>query len=424
MEVRRLLLALIVLVASCSHEKVETISHGRFSKVEVVRGKGDVQSVVLLITDLDGWTPRMKSLANTLAQQHALVIGVPLETFYTELQKEIGGCEFTDGDLENLSHFVQAYEKLGGYTHPILIGDGEGAAFAFANLVQAPQGTFAGAVTSRFTPHLKLRQELCAGEKLAVKKSGDGFDLVVPSSPVEDWTQLKSVDANAILAAVTKLAEAHPAAASTLPPELVDLPIMELPADDAKPGAPIAIFWSGDGGWAGLDEETANALNQKGVSIVGVDSLRYFWTSRTPEKVAADIERIQRVYTRQWRNERVLLIGYSQGADILPFALNKLSAEARKQVALAVAMGLGDHAVFEFHLANWIGPIKQGYDTLAEVRKIQGTPFLCIYGEEEDDTICPKLEGGAVRVVKLPGSHHFNGDYGRLAEEILKAAGA
>jgi type IV secretory pathway VirJ component len=32
------------------------------------------------------------------------------------------------------------------------------------------------------------------------------------------------------------------------------------------------------------------------------------------------------------------------------------------------------------------------------------------------------FKGAAVRVVKLPGSHHFNGDYGRLAEEILKAA--
>ncbi|HZP13951.1 MAG TPA: AcvB/VirJ family lysyl-phosphatidylglycerol hydrolase [Nevskiaceae bacterium] len=420
---KRALIGLVALIAACSHEKVETISHGRFPKVEVVRGKGDVQSVVMLITDLDGWTPKMKSLANTLAAKNALVIGIPLETFYAELQKEIGGCEFTDGDLENLSHFVQAYSKLGGYTHPILVGDGEGAAFAAANLMQAPDGTFAGAVTARFAPHLKLKQELCAGDHLVVKKSGDGFDIVLPSSPVEGWSQLKVADASAFAEAVTKLAEAHPAATSTLPPELVDLPIMELPADDAKPGAPIAIFWSGDGGWAGLDEEVANALNEKGVSIVGVDSLRYFWASRTPEKVAADIERIQRVYTKQWRSERVLLVGYSQGADILPFALNKLSADARKQISLAVAMGLGDHAVFEFHLANWIGPIKQGYDTLAEVRKIQGTPFLCIYGEEEDDTICPKLEGGAVRVVKLPGSHHFNGDYGRLAEEILKAAG-
>jgi type IV secretory pathway VirJ component len=364
----------------------------------------------------------VKSLAQTLAANQALVIGVPLQTFYGEIQKEIGGCEFTDGDLENLSHFVQAYEKLSGYTPPILMGDGEGAAFALANFVQAPEGTFAGAVTSRFAPHLKLKQELCAGENLKLKKSADGFDIVLPAAPIHDWLRLQSDDAGAATQAVAKLAEEHPAAESKLPPELRDLPIMELPADEAKAGAPMAIFWSGDGGWAGLDEEVAKALNEKGVSIVGVDSLRYFWTARTPEKVAADIERILRAYTKEWHTNRVLLVGYSQGADILPFALNKLSADARKQVALAVAMGLGDHADFEFHLANWIGPVKQGYDTLAEVRKIQGTPFLCIYGEEEDDTVCPKLEGSAVRVVKLPGSHHFNGDYGRLAEEILKAA--
>ena len=118
----------------------------------------------------------------------------------------------------------------------------------------------------------------------------------------------------------------------------------------------------------------------------------------------------------------MLLVGYSQGADILPFALNKLAPATRSRIALAAAIGLGDHAVFEFHLSNWTSEIKEGYDTLPEVQKIAGTRFVCIYGHEEDDTICPKLKGAAVRVVELPGSHHVNGDYARLAEEILNAA--
>lgn len=99
------------------------------------------------------------------------MIGVPLQRFYAVLEKQIGGCQYTDGDLENLSHFVQAYYKLPSYVPPVLIGYGEGAAFAYANLAQAPIGTFGGAVTLGFCPRLELRRELCAGEGLISEKS-------------------------------------------------------------------------------------------------------------------------------------------------------------------------------------------------------------------------------------------------------------
>lgn len=412
------------LLCGCAQPKEETLSHGRFDQVIVVRPGGETKTVALFLTDRDGWTPAADRIARALAREGALVIGVSLPRFYAELEKEISGCEYTDGDLENLSHFVQAYYKLPGYTAPTLIGTGEGAAFAFANLAQAPAATFGGAVTQRFQPHLSLRQELCKGEKLVVHQAGDGFDLAAMPGRFADWiTVAGDADAAMLARSYATLAATHHIATIAPPSPLADLPIVEVPAQTPKAGAPFAVFWSGDGGWAGLDEEVAAALSQRGVPVVGVDSLRYFWSARKPEGVAADLERIIRYYSGQWRSERVLLIGYSQGADILPATLNRLSAATRSHIALAAAMGLGDHAVFEFHLANWVSRVKEGYETLPEVQKIQGTTFLCIYGSEEDDTICPKLQGPAVRVVELPGSHHFNGDYGRLAEEILKAAG-
>jgi type IV secretory pathway VirJ component len=416
-------LTLGVLLIGCTRTSEETIAHGRFPHVIVTRPAKAPERVVLLLTDVDGWSTSAKGIARRLADEGALVIGVPLPEFYAELQKEIGGCDYTDGDLENLSHFVQAYYRLAGYSAPILVGYGEGAAFAYANFAQAPQGTFGGAVSAEFKPHLRLRQELCAGEKLVTHKTGDGFDLTLPSSPSPDWLRLPAgADASAIAQAVRKLADAHPAARSTLPEELSDLPIVEMPAAEAKPGAPIAIFWSGDGGWAGLDEEVADALVQRGVAVAGFDSLRYFWSERTPEKLAADVGRAVRHYSARWHSDRVLLIGFSQGADVLPFAMTRLPADVRPKIALFVAMSLARHAGFEFHLGNWIAAVKEGYDTLPEVQKIRGTPVLCIYGEEDEDSVCPELEGKGPQVVKLPGSHHFNGDYERLADEILKAA--
>ena len=60
--------------------------------------------------------------------------------------------------------------------------------------------------------------------------------------------------------------------------------MIEVPA---APGATatdsFAIVMSGDGGWAGLDKDVAQALSAHGIPVVGLDSLRYFWSPRTPE---------------------------------------------------------------------------------------------------------------------------------------------
>ncbi len=116
----------------------------------------------------------------------------------------------------------------------------------------------------------------------------------------------------------------------------------------------FAVLLSGDGGWAGLDKEVAGALSERGIPVAGVDSLRYFWKVRTPAGLAADLDRIIRYYAYQWKKKRVLLIGYSQGADVLPFAINRLPAETRDLVQLNVLIGLGKEAAFEFHVVELV----------------------------------------------------------------------
>ena len=48
--------------------------------------------------------------------------------------------------------------------------------------------------------------------------------------------------------------------------------------------------------------------------------------------------------------------------------------------------------------------------------------MLCIYGEEENDSLCPKLDPHKFTVVKLKGGHHFDGNYDSLARTILASA--
>ncbi len=179
---------------------------------------------------------------------------------------------------------------------------------------------------------------------------------------------------------------------------------------------------SGDGGWAGLDKDVAAALVAAGIPVVGLDSLRYFWGARTPQGLADDLDRMIRFYLARFGKKRVLLVGYSQGADVLPFAVNRLPAVSRTAVALVATIGLSEHALFEFHLSSWVSNDDSGLPTRPEIARIAQIPVLCIYGKDEDDSACPKLDPAKIHVVPMPGGHHFNGDYTGLARRILQQA--
>lgn len=44
----------------------------------------------------------------------------------------------------------------------------------------------------------------------------------------------------------------------------------------------VVLFVSGDGGWVGIDREIAEELAHRGVSVVGLNFLKYFWQGRPP----------------------------------------------------------------------------------------------------------------------------------------------
>jgi type IV secretory pathway VirJ component len=74
-------------------------------------------------------------------------------------------------------------------------------------------------------------------------------------------------------------------------------------------------------------------------------------------------------------------------------------------------------------MTSWVSDDNSGPATLPEVARIGGIPVLCIYGEDESDTLCPKLDPHKATLVKLKGGHHFDGNYAALAHTILSAAG-
>jgi len=448
-------LSLIALLAGASDAPPRTasLSHGRFQHIAVYVPAGTPQSFALLLSGDRGWDRHADALAAQLVAAGAMVAGIDTAQFAAALAADGSACVFPDGDLENLSHFVQAYYHVPTYLTPLLVGDSAGGAFAYAILAQAPADTFGGALSVGFCPRLTMRKPLCKGTALGLRplRPGAGMALLPAKSLADPWIVLQAAGERSCKAQPTRdfvakvaggvLVAAHrdllpqvriafgqliaksPGGRLAPPPAaLGDLPVVVIPAAAGSPASDrLAIMLSGDGGWAGLDQSVAAAIAASGIPVIGLDSLRYFWTARSPEGLAMDTDRLIRYYLALLGKRHALLIGYSQGADVLPFAVNRLPATTRASISLVAVMGLSEHALFEFHVTNWLADDTSGPATMPEVEHITGVPVICIYGADEADSLCPKLDPKRVRLVRMSGGHHFDDDYAGLARQILAA---
>jgi type IV secretory pathway VirJ component len=199
---------------------------------------------------------------------------------------------------------------------------------------------------------------------------------------------------------------------------LADLPLVEspLPAGSAAPTR-FAVLLSGDGGWAGLDRSIAASFQQHGIPVVGIDSLRYFWHERTPEQTARDVAAVIAHYASAWHCQQVDLVGYSFGADVLPFVVNRLPPQLVASIATLTLVGPSSSATFEIHVSNWLpGVVTPGLPTAPELAKLQ-PPLLCLQGTEETSSVCHGLPRATV--AQIGRGHHLGGDGDPIVERIL-----
>lgn len=209
-------------------------------------------------------------------------------------------------------------------------------------------------------------------------------------------------------------------------PGVEDLPLVEVPAPGASApgGGMMAVVMSGDGGWVGVSRSVAGALARQGIPTVGWNSLRYYRTPRTPQEAAEDLQRVVDTYGAAWGRPRVLLVGYSFGADALPFLVSRLPADVRGRVAGIAVVAMGRDAAFEFHFRDWISRETTQFRVVPEVRGLGRVPLLCVYGARDRETkvACPLLRDTGARVVRLPGGHYFRDAQGRVNRAVLEFA--
>ncbi|MFV3075314.1 virulence factor family protein [Niveispirillum fermenti] len=366
----------------------------------LVPAQGDSRAVVFLFSGLDGWDSNAATLAEQLSGAGITVVGIDVKAALPLLSKAAGDCVDPQWRVQHLSHEIQRALSLPRYRLPILAGVGAGGDLAARIAESATPAVLGGAIVVDPVP--ALGRPIC--------NTGDDH-LGAPVTRLPTGT---GDGQGGLFRALSERADAP----SGTEAELADLPVTELPA--AADRNTLAIVYSGDGGWRDLDKSIAEYLAAHGVPTVGLDMLRYYWTWKSPADSAADLSRLIRHYRAAWGIDRVVLVGYSFGADVMPALYNLLPPEDRTHVAQISLLALSASADFEVTVGSFLSAkTDRAQPVRPDLERIDPAMLQCFQGRDDGDAICDSLGGRGVSVVTTPGGHHFDGDYDALAQHIL-----
>ncbi|MDQ6803195.1 MAG: virulence factor [Acidobacteriota bacterium] len=200
-------------------------------------------------------------------------------------------------------------------------------------------------------------------------------------------------------------------------------PVIELPA--SRPSDTFAILVTGDGGWRAIDRDLAESFRANGISVVGLVAPDFFSERKTANEASRALEQLIGHYIARWHRHRVILVGYSRGAGVLPFMISRLPAADRARISAVALLGLDAAIDFKYSpkVLLWHADDDLTIPVAPELRKLRGLHVLCVAGVNDEESICRSLPTDVATSVLVPGSHHLGSNYRAIARVILAAAG-
>jgi type IV secretory pathway VirJ component len=200
--------------------------------------------------------------------------------------------------------------------------------------------------------------------------------------------------------------------------DLTNIPLLLFENDRLKKDYFVILF-PGDGGWRDFTDTLAHIISNKGIDVVGFNTIPYFDTLRSPQKVANDIERVIRNFSHAFNKKHVILGGYSFSAEILPFVYNALNREYKDKVSKVFMIGPTNEADFK------VSPIYyySGADSKAvypELLRTDKEKFI-VFCDNQRRSLCKVIDKKYhFNTVDLNSGHMFKGKYREVSEIIAK----
>lgn len=172
-------------------------------------------------------------------------------------------------------------------------------------------------------------------------------------------------------------------------------------------GDHFVFLLSGDGGWSDFTQDLASEYTARGIPVVGLNSLLYFWNERTPAAIARDFQQITEYYQKLYHLSRYDLVGYSFGGSVVPVVVAHMSETAKESLRSATMMAPGMTSKLEFAVSDWLLNSDSGRPIENDLKNSRGTRFKCLHGARDLPSVClnfPRIYG---RSFILEGGHHF-----------------
>jgi len=373
------------------------------------------------------------------------------------------GCLNIAGKINGIVSQLQSRLGLDDDDLPILVGSDKSSATVYAALAQSEGHTFHAAVGINLAQELNTQSPLCKQQTflttenqplklIPVKRLPTSFYVFqepvsstntdgrsftdsignIKMTFVEGQQQTAAAEAIQILQWLDpRLSDQISSDTSDSDLPTIEVPVGEKSVDEKQSRQQIthspeslAVLLTGDGGWAEIDKSVANLMAEKGIPTIALDSLSYFWKSRTPQETAKDVESLIVQYLERWNKKKIILIGYSFGADVLPFVANNFSPEVQQKISVIALLGMGKTAAFEFRLSSWMNADKNPdrLPILPEIAKMKWANSVCIYGVDDEAANCLPTADLGVNIISMPGDHHFDKKYDELVQHIIENA--
>lgn len=188
-----------------------------------------------------------------------------------------------------------------------------------------------------------------------------------------------------------------------------------------KPAAKRILFYlSGDGGMNGFSQSLTQSLNDKNYAVVCLDSKKYFWEQKTPDKFAQDLSLIIEHFLKTWDKGEFSVIGYSFGADAALFAVPRFQKDLQAKLKSTVLLSPSTSTDFVIRISDMMGFGSKDakYKTLPEVSKFT-SELLFIFGKDEASDLYKAIpDRKNIAKVQIPGSHKFDSDIPKVVSTI------
>jgi type IV secretory pathway VirJ component len=200
-------------------------------------------------------------------------------------------------------------------------------------------------------------------------------------------------------------------------------PATYLPARPAaRPPALAAVFWSGDMGMRiGFGSDIPDRLAQLGVPALAVSSPALFGSGRDAAFAHAAVAHSLADVLRRSGAQRVVLIGFSFGADVVGASLGRLPPALRARIAQVVLVGPGPDIGYH---ANPFGIFYLGLPRADPARlaaSLRGLPLTCVFAAAEADSLCREPSLGGARMIAVPGGHMMLAHRAEVTDAVIRA---